>query len=116
MTASDGICSAEATGPEFNPLTERNKYGQLNPFQDPSRGRIESCTLEQDPNNADIRGCGIGKTVADGQEYLLQNVWDLMGRSITVFVVGAGGVESSLGCCTIGRDEVPEHYSQPHFH
>ena len=27
MTDTDAMCSAEATGKEFNPLTEFNKYG-----------------------------------------------------------------------------------------
>ena len=76
MTDTAGsMCSSEATGPEFNPLTERNKYGQLNPFQDPTRGRIDSCILDSivspDPNVLMTRGCNIGKSAEDGQEFLL---------------------------------------------
>ena len=45
-TYGKGSCDAEGTGPEFNPLTEINKYGQANPFQDPSRGRFGTCVTD----------------------------------------------------------------------
>ena len=32
MTETATMCTPEATGPEFNPLTEKNHYGQVNPF------------------------------------------------------------------------------------
>ena len=41
------LCPVAATGEEFNPLTEKNRYGQANPFQDPTRGRIEKCITER---------------------------------------------------------------------
>ena len=31
-TDDSSFCSEEATGHEFNPLKETNKWGQLNPF------------------------------------------------------------------------------------
>ena len=115
MTDVDSMCSVEATGPEYNPLTEFNKYGQPNPFQDPTRGRIDSCTFDSDANVAMAVSCQIGKSAEDGQEFLLQNTKDLIGRSITVYVNDPfDGTETQLGCCTIGRDEIPLHYKVGH--
>ena len=115
MTETDAVCSAEATGKEFNPLTEFNKYGQSNPFQDPTRGRIDSCTFDPVANDPSQVSCLIGKSLEDGQDILMQNTEDLIGRSITVFVLdGFTGAETALGCCVIGRDETPSHYSAGH--
>ena len=58
-----GDCDAEFTGPEFNPLTEKDKYGNLNPFQDPARGRITLPAAN-----------GEGDFVLDGTQTLLQNL------------------------------------------
>ena len=43
-TGGGGVC--EAGGLEFNPLTEVDKYGQVNPYQDPARGRIDDITAD----------------------------------------------------------------------
>lgn len=32
MTDTDSMCTAGATGKEWNPLTEKNHYGQANPY------------------------------------------------------------------------------------
>ena len=116
MTDVDRMCSVEATGSEYNPLAEFNKYGQPNPFQDPTRGRIDSCMpFNPDENVANAVSCQIGKSAEDGQEFLLQNTKDLIGRSITVYVNDPfDGTEKQLGCCTIGRDEIPLHYKLGH--
>ena len=117
MTDTDAMCSVEATGPEYNPLTEFNKYGQPNPFQDPTRGRIDSCSFDTDANNASAVSCKIGKSIENGQDTLLQNTWDLIGRSITVYVLDpVSSAETALGCCTIGRDVIPSHYTAGHYH
>ena len=71
MTDTDAMCSAEATGKEFNPLTEFDKYGRPNPFQDPTRGRIDSCTFEIDADDENAVSCKIGKSAEDGQEILM---------------------------------------------
>ena len=36
----DNNCDATDTGAEFNPLFETDKYGNPNPYQDRSRGRL----------------------------------------------------------------------------
>ena len=41
------------TGSEFNPLEEFDKYGVRNPFQDPSRGRIDNFVVDE-ANTVDI--------------------------------------------------------------
>ena len=32
MSEGASMCSEEATGPEFNPLTEKDQYGRPNPY------------------------------------------------------------------------------------
>ena len=89
-------------GAEFNPLTERNKRGEVNPFQDPSRGRINDITFDSD---------GMG-TIASG--YILQNLSgenSIIGRSLLVGVEG-----SPIGCCTIGLMAAPEGTGLPEGH
>ena len=117
MTDETDACSTVATGKEYNPLTEFNKYGQANPFQDPTRGRIDSCLFDEyaaDPDHFSI--CLIGKSLeTDGQDFLLQNTKDLIGRSITAYTIDPfSNQEEAIGCCTIGWDEAPSHYSAAH--
>lgn len=40
----------ELGGDEFNPLFETDKYGNPNPYQDPSRGTIADITAEDIPD------------------------------------------------------------------
>ena len=58
--------------------------------------------------------CALGKAAGDdGQKYLLQNYDDLIGRSITAYILTGppeAPVEMPLGCCTIGIDETPDYY------
>ena len=65
MSEDDDMCSTGATGEEFNPLIEKDYYGRVVPYQDPSRGRIESCVIEDTGNvdansGAPIEVCNIG--------------------------------------------------------
>ena len=32
LYSEDDYCDASVTGPEFNPLTEKNHYGDVNPY------------------------------------------------------------------------------------
>ena len=61
-----------------------------------------------------VEVCELGKAAGDdGQKYLLQNYDDLIGRSITAYVLTGPAdalVETPLGCCTIGIDETPDYY------
>ena len=62
-----------ASGAEFNPLREVNRYGEQNPYQDPRRGRF-------DVIQADAEG-----KISSTQEKLMQNLGgddSIIGRSI----------------------------------
>ena len=86
------------TGAEFNPLTEISKYGTLNPFQDPSRGRI-----------ADLTTDAAGE-VAVEPTFVLQNMAGkdgILGRSITVT---DKAVPQNVICCTIAVDVTPDKF------
>ena len=54
MTEGATMCSEEATGPEFNPLYEVDAYGRPNPYQDPTRGRFEACTTEDESGECEL--------------------------------------------------------------
>jgi len=98
------ICSAEATGPEFNPMAEFDKHGKRNPFQDPSRGKINSCTVDVDEG---------GEFCQFDQKPVLQNIHGkdgILGRSLTFYAFGEGDTDVILGCCTIGLDVTPDYY------
>lgn len=41
----DCVTNPEILGDEFNPIKELDKYGRQNPYQDPTRGRIDSVTI-----------------------------------------------------------------------
>lgn len=40
-----GVNDCVNIGEEFNPLLEKDKMGRLNPYADPTRGRINDITL-----------------------------------------------------------------------
>ena len=88
---------ADATGSEFNPLSEIDKYGNLNPFQDPSRGRI-----------ADLVGDETSEiTVAP--TFVLQNLTGkdgILGRAITLLDMA----NAVAACCVIAVDETPDKF------
>ena len=87
-------CTADATGPEFNPLIKKNKWGVPYPGQDEDRGTIDDQVA--DGNDTIIRD----------QEELLQNWYGfdgILGRSITVSKVNThDDSETILSCCTLG--------------
>ena len=86
-----------ATGSEFNPLAEIDKYGNPNPFQDPSRGTI-----------ADIVGDDTSDlTVAP--TFVLQNMTGkdgILGRAITLMDMD----NAIAACCVIAVDETPDKF------
>ena len=100
-------------GDEYNPLTEKDKLGRANPYQDPTRGRFTNITTDSTGSIAD----GIQKDV-------LLNLLghdDLIGRSLAIYTTDSDGVlaASPLGCCVIGYDqepELPEENKPTHHH
>jgi len=98
-------------GEEFNPMTEKDKYGRANPFQDPKRGRIDDCV----PAATTPFACD---TV---QPYLLQNLAgdeSLIGRSLTVWLEDSDDTNpmttypgiAAMACCVLARGPVPVEY------
>lgn len=86
--------ACDETGEEFNPLFETDKYGNPNPFQDPSRGRL---TIPDSDANGDI-------TIDTTK--LMQNLAghdSILGRSMTLKAAD----DSVLGCCVIALDMAP---------
>ena len=95
-TGGGGMC--EAGGLEFNPLTEVDKNGRVNPYQDPARGRIDDIT-------ADDTGLAVFL-----QKDLLQNIdgkEGILGRLLTISSK-INDVVTTVDCCIIGLDEIPE--------
>ena len=92
--------TCDQVGDEFNPLSEVNKYGQVNPYQDPTRGRFADITTDTTGNYAE----------ADSDyDHLLQNLSgkdSLIGRSITLTNEATGASQ----CCVIARDVIPEAF------
>ena len=102
-------------GNEFNPLSELDSLGRVNPYQDPSRGNIDMITAD---SNGDIDN--------EIQKELLQNLSghdSLIGRSVSVFDVADDGTQTLIGCCNIGYDKQPassataptHHHHQPSY-
>ena len=97
-------CDAADTGAEFNPLFETDKYGNPNPYQDSSRGRIPDISasvsiLESMPEQF--------ASTLDGSDTVMQNLEgtdSLIGRSITLFDASD---DTIVACCVIGRDMAP---------
>lgn len=91
-------CSVDATGPEFNPLIKKNKWGVPYPGQDMSRGIID----DQDTNGSTF--------IQRDQEELLQNWYGfkgIIGRSVTISKVNADDSETIISCCTLGVSNDP---------
>ena len=94
----DGLnVSCANGGDEFNPLFETDKYGNPNPFQDPSRGTIADIVV-------DVNGDGDIVPATD----LLQNLTGkdgLLGRSIEISTE-----DGESACCVVARDETPAQF------
>ena len=85
-------------GAEYNPLTEVGYYGTSNPYQDPKRGAID--TVEGNGCSS----CSEDNDVALEQFDLLQNLEDLIGRSVTVSdndsgTIPLGSFPYIVACC-----------------
>ena len=88
-------------GPAWNPLSELDSLGRVNPYQDPTRGNIDSITADS-----------TGAIDNEIQKELLQNLsgsQSIIGRSVTVFLLNSDGTfpDTPIGCCVIGFDEQP---------
>ena len=95
--SGDGLPDCAVTGSEFNPLTEIDKYGNRNPFQDPSRGIIAELVGD---DSSEI-------TVAP--TFVLQNLTGkdgILGRAISLLDIGTG----TAACCVIAVDETPDKF------
>ena len=108
LQISDPDDQCKEVGPEYNPLTEYDADGRINPFQDPKRGRIERFLI---PDGNQAHDGTIGVTTEPIN--LLQNLEgpkSIMGRSL---VLSRGGdnveddMESISSCCIIARDIIP---------
>lgn len=86
----------DATGDEFWPLMEKDYYGNVNPYQDPSRGRIENFSTGDYENDFEGMVQGVLLNLA-GRE-------SIIGKSLSLFV---GEEEIPRGCCVIGEDHSP---------
>lgn len=88
-------------GKVWNPLSELDSLGRVNPYQDPSRGNID-----------DIVADANGAITNSIQKEVLQNLSghdSIIGRSVTVFQKNDDGTLPSqpIGCCVIGYDAQP---------
>ena len=92
-------CLSENTGLEFNPLEEIDNYGIRNPYQDPSRGRIDNL---QAPETA--------TTISAEPTFVLQNMLGkdgILGRAITVQDIVT---QTNIACCVIAIDDTPTQF------
>ena len=92
--------TCDQVGDEFNPLTEVNKYGQVNPYQDPARGRIADITTDANGDYAEA------DTDYDSLMQNLSGKDSIIGRSITLTNEDTGASQ----CCVIARDVIPEAF------
>jgi hypothetical protein len=123
-------------GNEWRPLGEKDKYGRINPFQDPQRGRIQIIKTI----NAAVVTNGVQPT-NNIQANILLNLsgsTSIMGRGIKVFAATdsatptdsiddnlATGAKSQTdatstgfdarACCVIGEDEPPTTSNHYHY-
>jgi hypothetical protein len=108
--ALGAACATAGTADEYNPLTEKDKYGRANPYQDPSRGRL-----------VDLVVTSAGANTEYGQNYLLQNLEgkdSIIGRGITICELSGTAPNQTCGttpvvvaCCVIARDVTPARYA-----
>ena len=89
-------------GDEYNPLQEKDSLGRVNPYQDPSRGRLSTVTTDAAGN--------VDGTTQKDILLNLEGYKQIIGRSIAVYQTNSDGVlaDSPDGCCVIGYDEPPE--------
>ncbi len=96
----NGNCAAP--GDEFNPLKEVDQYGNPNPYQDPTRGRIAAKTAPDGETSTMLYNF-------QKEDAVLQNLAgpdSLIGRSLTV--VSADELNGpQTYCCVIGRNAPP---------
>jgi len=124
-------------GNEWRPLGEKDKYGRINPFQDPQRGRIQIITTANDAVNV-----ANGATPTDNiQANILINLsgsTSIMGRGIKVFpatdaITPTDNIDDDLAkaaklqtdrttsgyqaraCCVVGEDEPPTTSNHYHY-
>ena len=89
--------NCENVGTEFNPLREINYYGQVNPYQDPTRGRFEKLTSNSE---------GVVDKMQDKLEQNMAGYESIIGLSLSL-LTGELESEEVRGCCVIARDAAP---------
>jgi len=108
-----GRVDCTATGPEYRPLAEVDKYGGPNPYQVPARGRIPQQTADATGAITDVLTRDILLNLSGHDS--------IIGRSIVVSdlsvnpTTGDRLVPNPIGCCIIGIDESPMMPSTPKY-
>ena len=95
--------TCDEVGSEFNPLTETDKFGNKNPYQDPTRGTINGGVATADENGNII-------FEASTDNIILQNLSGkdgLLGRSVTLAEAVS---ENLVTCCVIALEATPEQF------
>lgn len=99
-------------GDEYNPLQEKDYLNRVNPYQDPTRGRLEKVTVD-----------GSGNITDSIDEDVLVNLSgpdSIIGRGIALYTCDANGTLSTnpVLCCTIGYDIQPttDQVEETHHH
>ena len=102
-------------GEDFNPLTEVDKFGKINPFQDPNRGTLPGFISRQRNLSGAFPTC-VANSNASGYEdlepfTLLQNldgIESIMGRSVLMRDPANNNFDKS--CCIIARAKAPDGF------
>jgi hypothetical protein len=95
-----GLCAN--LGEIFNPLTEPpNRYGKVNPYVDPTRGFLEHWVGSADGeynDSQDLEQNLAGPDTLIGRSFVLKYTEEVEDEDVI----------TTVGCCVIGRDAVPE--------
>ena len=83
-------------------MTEFDQYGELNPFQDPSRGRLPHLFTDD---------TGAGTLAEDNILHNLSGPESIMGRSIILF--SSDDLVTPITCCNISREAPPVVVEDP---
>ena len=99
-------------GDEYNPLQEKDYLNRVNPYQDPTRGRLKKVTVDASGNITD--------SINEDVLVNLSGPDSIIGRGIALYTCDANGnlgTNPSL-CCTIGYDIQPttDQVTETHHH
>ena len=121
-TATNTTAACRNMGNQFRPLKEVDKYGRVNPFQDPTRGVISSIAAGNTTSAGTAAGTITANTKTRNLLISLSGKDSIIGRGIAVYNTTLNTavlkVQRNLlpvGCCAIGLD-VPPTVSVNHHH